>query len=563
MKIRLVDLRISAKIALIMAVMLAITVGASAISLQSVGVIEETEAWTVHTHEVLSEIDRMITAMINRETGLRGYLIAADPAFLGPDQAGRKTFAEAWEAARSLTRGNAAQQARLTELKGVAEEWGRTVADREIALMQDPATREEARRLASSGIGRAFMDDLRAKAAELAKTERDLLRTRADASMEAIASSRSASYAGLGAMVLTAIGGLILLQLGIARPIRAITGTMTRLAADDLSVAVPGVGRRDEVGAMADAVQVFRDKLTRAQVLESEAAEARAAVETQRKAAMLELADRFEASVGGVVRAVAAAATQLQSTAASMSAAATQTAQQSVTVASAAEQAASNVGTVAAAAEQLGTSVSEIGRQVQGSAGFATAAVAEADKSADLMQTLRAGAARIGDVVSLISGIAAQTNLLALNATIEAARAGEAGRGFAVVAMEVKDLASQTAKATEDVARQVGEIRSWTGDASDAIAVVVSRISEISVLAGGIAAAVEEQGAATQEIVRNVGQAAQGTGEVTNNIVGVAHAAEEAGAAAEQVLGSAAGLSRQAQQLDAEVRRFLESVRAA
>ena len=145
---------------------------------------------------------------------------------------------------------------------------------------------------------------------------------------------------------------------------------------------------------------------------------------------------------------------------------------------------------------------------MHGSAGFATAAVAEAEKSAALMQTLRAGAARIGDVVSLISGIAAQTNLLALNATIEAARAGEAGRGFAVVATEVKELASQTAKATEDVARQIGEIRSWTGDASDAIAVVVSRISEISVLAGGIAAAVEEQGAATQEIVRNFGQAA-------------------------------------------------------
>jgi methyl-accepting chemotaxis protein len=563
MNIRLVDLRISAKIALIMAVMLAITVGASAISLQSVGVIEETEAWTVHTHEVLAEIDRMIAAMVNRETGLRGYLISADPAFLGPEQAGRKTFAEAWEAARSLTRNNAAQQARLTELKGVAEEWSRSVADREIALMQDPATREEARRLASSGIGRTFMDGLRAKAAELRKTEQDLLRTRAVASANAIASSRSASYAGLGAMVLAAVSGLILLQLGIARPIRAITRAMTRLAADDLSVAVPGVGRRDEVGAMADAVQVFRDKLTRAQVLESEAAEARAAVESQRKAAMHELADRFEAAVGGVVRTVAAAATQLQSTAESMSAAATQTAQQSVAVASAAEQAASNVGTVAAAAEQLGTSVSEIGRQVQGSAGFATAAVAEAEKSADLMQTLRAGAARIGDVVSLISGIAAQTNLLALNATIEAARAGEAGRGFAVVATEVKDLASQTAKATEDVARQIGEIQSWTGDASDAIAVVVSRISEISVLAGGIAAAVEEQGAATQEIVRNVGQAAQGTGEVTNNIVGVAHAAEEAGAAAEQVLSSASGLSSQAQRLDAEVRRFLESVRAA
>ena len=563
MTIRLVDLRISTKIALIMAVMLAITVSVSAISLRNIGVIEDSEAWTVHTHEVLSEIDRMIAAMIDRETGLRGYLISADPAFLEPEQIGRKTFAEAWEAARSLTRTNATQQARLTALKGLAEDWSRTIADREIALMQDPATRDEARRIAGSVAGKTAMDGLRAKAAELTQTEQDLLKTRGARSTAAVASSRSASYAGLGSVALAALGGLALLQIGIARPIHAITGTMTRLAADDLSVAVPGVGRRDEVGAMADAVQVFRDKLARNQVLEAEAAEARAAVETQRRAAMHDLADRFEAAVGGVVRAVAAAAAELQSAAESMSAAATQTAQQSVTVASAAEQAAANVGTVAAAAEQLGTSVSEIGRQVQGSAGFATAAVADAEKSATLMQTLRAGAARIGDVVSLIAGIAAQTNLLALNATIEAARAGEAGRGFAVVATEVKDLASQTAKATEEVARQIGEIRSWTGDASDAITVVVSRIGEISVLAGGIAAAVEEQGAATQEIVRNVGQAAQGTGAVTNNIVGVAHAAEEAGAAAEQVLGSAADLSSQAQRLDAEVRRFLTSVRAA
>ena len=563
MTIRWGDLAIGVKIALTMAVMLVITIGVSVVSLRNIDLIDEAEAWTVHTHEVIAEVHRMTTAMIDRETGVRGYLLAGNPGFLEPDRTGQKTFAAAWEAARSLTRNNAAQQARLVQLKDLVEDWSRNVANREITLMQDPATREEARHLASSGIGKAAMDGLRAKAAELTKAEEDLLKARAAASAAAIASSRWASYAGLGSIVLAAVGGLVLLQIGIARPIRAITGTMTRIAADDLSVAVPGAGRRDEVGAMADAVQVFRDKLARAKVLESEAAEARMAGEAHRKAAMLELADRFEAAVGGVVRAVATAATQLQSTAEGMSAAATQTAQQSVTVASAAEQASANVGTVAAAAEQLGTSVSEIGRQVQGSAGFATAAVAEAEKSAALMQTLRTGAARIGDVVSLISGIAAQTNLLALNATIEAARAGEAGRGFAVVATEVKELASQTAKATEDVARQIGEIRSWTGDASDAIAVVVGRISEISVLAGGIAAAVEEQGAATQEIVRNVGQAAQGTDEVTNNIAGVARAAEEAGAAAAEVLGSASGLAGHAQQLDAEVRRFLDTVRAA
>jgi methyl-accepting chemotaxis protein len=563
MGIRLVKLRISMKIALIMAVMLAITVGVSVISLRNVDQIEATEAWTVHTHEVLSEIGRMTTAMIDRETGLRGYLISADPRFLEPDAAGRKTFAAAWDAARDLTMRNAQQQARLAELKVLAEDWSRNVADREIALMKDPATRDEARRLESSGAGKGAMDGLRAKAAELTKAEQDLLKVRTAGSMAAIASSRTASFAGLGLMVFAALAGLALLQLSIARPIHAITGVMTRLAADELSVSVPGVGRGDEIGAMAEAVQVFRDGLARAKDLESKAAEARAALEAQRKVAMREMADGFEAAVGGVVRAVSAAATELQSTAETMSVAAAETARQSTAVASAAEQAASNVNTVAAAAEELGTTVAEIGRQVQSSADFAGAAVAEAGKSADLMQTLRAGAARIGDVIGLISGIAAQTNLLALNATIEAARAGEAGRGFAVVASEVKELAGQTARATEEVAKQIGEIQSWTGDASDAIAVVVGRINEISGQAGGIAAAVEQQGSATQEIVRNVGQAALGTGEVTSSIAGVARAAEGAGAAAAQVLDSASGLSTQARTLDAEMRRFIDSIRAA
>ena len=563
MGVRLADLRISVKIALTMAVMLAITVGVSVISLRNVGQIEEAETSTVHTHEVLSEIGRMTTAMIDRETGLRGYLISADPRFLEPEAAGRATFAAAWAAARDLTARNASQQARLADLKVLAEEWSRTVADREIALMKDPSTRDEARRIESSGTGKAAMDGLRAKAAELTKTEQDLLKIRAAGSTAAIASSRTASFVGLGLMVFAALAGLALLQVSIARPIHAITGTMTRLAADELSVAVPGVGRGDEIGAMADAVQVFRDGLARAKVLESKAAEARDALDAQRKAAMHEMADGFEAAVGGVVRAVSEAATSLQSTAETMSVAATETARQSTAVVSAAEQAASNVNTVAAAAEELGATVAEIGRQVQNSADFADAAVAEAGKSAHLMQTLRAGAARIGDVVGLISGIAAQTNMLALNATIEAARAGEAGRGFAVVASEVKELAGQTARATEEVAKQIGEIQSWTGHASDAIAVVVGRIGEISGQAGGIAAAVEQQGSATQEIVRNVGQAALGTGEVTTSIAGVARAAEGAGAAAAQVLDSASGLSTQARKLDAEMRQFLDSIRAA
>jgi len=232
-------------------------------------------------------------------------------------------------------------------------------------------------------------------------------------------------------------------------------------------------------------------------------------------------------------------------------------------VAAAADQAAANVTTVAAAAEELGSSVEEIGRQVQGSATLSREAVSEAAQTTTFVRDLSEAAQRIGDVVAMISTIAGQTNLLALNATIEAARAGEAGRGFAVVASEVKALATQTAKATEEISGQIALIQTSTGRAVQAIGSITGRIREIDGVATTIAAAVEQQGAATQEIVRNVTQAATGTGEVTSNIAGVAGAAEETGTAAGQVLGAASALSRQSEHLSAEIARFLATVRAA
>ncbi|MBY0250779.1 MAG: methyl-accepting chemotaxis protein, partial [Methylobacterium organophilum] len=225
--------------------------------------------------------------------------------------------------------------------------------------------------------------------------------------------------------------------------------------------------------------------------------------------------------------------------------------------------AAANVNTVAAAAEELGSSVQEIGRQVSGSAELARVAVAEATNTVALVQDLSSAAAKVGDVVALISGIAAQTNLLALNATIEAARAGAAGRGFAVVASEVKALAEQTARATEEITGQIGRIQSSTGQAASAIDGIGRRIREIDGVAASIAAAVEQQGAATQEIVRNVAEAAAGTGAVTGTIASLAQSAEETGTAAAQVLGAATEMSRQSEHLGAEVARFLATVRAA
>jgi ABC-type transporter Mla subunit MlaD len=276
-----------------------------------------------------------------------------------------------------------------------------------------------------------------------------------------------------------------------------------------------------------------------------------------------ELAKNFEQNVGKVVELVGSFSNELQSAAQMMTGSASATADLSATVLSAAEHAAANVSMVAAAAEELGSSVQEIGRQVTGSAGLAQAAVGEADQTAMLVGALRQTSARIGDMVGLISSIAGQTNLLALNATIEAARAGDAGRGFAVVAAEVKELAKQTAKATDEIASQISEIQGVTDRTVSAIGSITGRIRELNDVTASIAAAVEQQGTATQEIVRNVAQASHGTAEVTGNIAGVAEASKETGTAAGQVLSASGALSRQSERLSDEITRFLNTLRAA
>jgi len=366
----------------------------------------------------------------------------------------------------------------------------------------------------------------------------------------------------LGVAIGVAVTVVYLTNRSIVPPIMQMVGAMGRLASGDHAVEIPATEKRDEIGMMAKAVLVFKENMIRAKELAAQEAEA-VKQRMVRANRVNELTDAFDAGISSVLRSVASASTELQATASRMTATAEETSAQATAVAAATEEASTNVQTVAAASEELASSVSEISRQVTQSASIAQKAVAEADRTNTTVQGLQHDAAAISDVVKLISEIASQTNLLALNATIEAARAGEAGRGFAVVAAEVKNLAEQTAKATDQIGSQVASIQASSSEVVGAIKGIGATIKQMNEIAAAIASAVEEQGSATQEIARNVQQAAAGTSEIASNVTGVRQAAGDTGSAAQQVLSASGDLSKQSDMLRGQVETFLADIKAA
>jgi len=355
--------------------------------------------------------------------------------------------------------------------------------------------------------------------------------------------------------------GFLVARYGISKPIGRIVTLLRSLAENDTAVTITDVDRSDEVGAIAKTAQVFKENIERTRRLEAEQEERERQSNERSQQAMNRLADDFESTVKGVVDTVASASNQMESSAQNLSSIAEQTNRQSVAVGAAAEEASINVETVASAAEELSGSITEINRQVTDATQAANSAVEAAKQTNTTVEGLAEAAQRIGEVVKMIQDIAEQTNLLALNATIEAARAGEAGKGFAVVASEVKNLANQTAKATDEIATQITSMQSVTGQTVEAIKDIGATIEQVNEKITGIASAAEQQGAATQEIARNVQNASTGTREVSNNIGDVTQAASETGALATQALSASGELSRQATVLSQEVDAFIGKVR--
>jgi len=541
---------------------------------------QKNEAWVTHTYKVIQTANSIVASAVDMETGMRGYLLAGKEGFLAPYKGGSKAFHDRVVGLRETVSDNAAQVKLLQETEQTISNWQKNVTEPAIDLRRNignAKTMDDMADLIGEARGKQYFDKFRQIMADFTGEEVDLMEVRKAANETTV--SNTFILIGICIAGALAIGLVLAVLIGnaIANPIRHMTQTMQRLADGDNSVEIVGAERQDEIGDMADTVEVFKqnaieterlrgeqeESRKQAEVLRGEQEEAKKKAEEDRRTDMLNLADGFEGNVKGVVDLVSSASTEMESTAQSMTATAEDAQSKTSQVATASEQASANVQTVASAAEELTASIGEISRRVSHSAEISSKAVEAAENTNQTIRDLAEAAQKIGEVVDLINDIANQTNLLALNATIEAARAGDAGKGFAVVASEVKNLASQTAQATEDIGAQISGIQETTQEAVSAIEGIGATILEMNEIATTIASAVEEQGAATSEISRNVQEAASGTQLVNSNISSVSVASAETGQSAGEVLSAAQELSKQSETLRSEVDKFLAEVRSA
>lgn len=436
-------------------------------------------------------------------------------------------------------------------------------ADRSVAVLRDLVAASDAQGLDRFVIGELYgaVDPVTEKLGELVDLQLRVAGEEFERAEQVFGTSQWLQMVLIAVGLIAIVAGAVIVLAGVIRPIGAMTDAMTRIARHDLDVVIPG-SRQDEIGAMAAALEIFRENLATAGRLEAERRTSRERRE-KRQQEIERLIAGFDGSAAAAIGTLSSASLVLQQTAQSMAASAEETQRQATAVAAASSEASANVQSVASAAGQLAGSIDEIGRQVSESAQIAGAAAKEAVHANTQIQDLTVAVQKIGDVVKLINDIAGQTNLLALNATIEAARAGEAGKGFAVVASEVKSLANQTAQATGDIAQQVQGVQNATGAAVAAIANISAIVDRVSRLSSSIAAAVAEQEAATRDVACNVGDASKGAADVASNIIGITVAARESGKASALMLDGAVDVGRQGDAMRAESDRFFAAIRVA
>ena len=577
------NLPISIKMLMTFVVILVISLALNIVSFLSTNTQEDATKWTVHTYEVLSAVDEVVASMVNQETGVRGYLLAGDETFLEPQRAGAQQFEAAFKKAKSLTSDNPVQQARFDELLELVKGWQTDIAGKEIALMGNPATVDQARAMEIGGAGKSYMDAIRAKAAQIAEEEAALLDSRTEASVNAAARTRAVLIVGLIAMIGVVFASMLAMNALITKPIRRITDSMSTLADGDLSVDVPFAERRDEVGLMAGAVEVFRQNGLKARSLEAEANSTRETMESnrraeqeriEREAAQLQIATsalgeslkrlaggdltcRIETSFAqeyeglrsdfnATVEQLRAIVTSLNNAVASMESGTQEISAGSTDLSQRTERQAAALEETASALEQITANVGSSSKLTQEARGVAQAANKSAVESAEVvsraetaMASIEHGSQEISKIIGVIDEIAFQTNLLALNAGVEAARAGEAGKGFAVVAQEVRELAQRSAEAAKEIK---GLILESTGNVEDGVKLVrdagnaLNSISEFITQINGqmnqIASSANEQATGLSEINQAINEmdrtTQQNAAMVEESTAAVASLADEA-----------------------------------
>jgi len=532
----------------------------------SVRNIIETSDWVNHTYNVIGEANEIVASAVNMETGMRGFLLAGEDAFLEPYSGGETAVYAGIASLQATVSDNPGQVARLGDVETVLRDWQANITEPMIAMRRNvgtTVTMDDVAALVGEARGKEYFDRFRGLMADFIAEEQALM----DVRKEANVATASNTYTLLwGGVAIGALIGLLIAWLtgrNIAKPLVAMTNTMRRLADGDNSVDIPGSGRGDEIGQMASAVDVFKTNAIENEKLQAEQAALEEQASDQKRQAQMQMADDLESKVKTIVQSIASTAAEMQTTAQSMANIAATANEQSTQVAGSTEEASMNVQTVAASSEELTASIGEISRSIARSREVTENAQETTTKATVTIENLSEMAQRVGNVVNMINEIAEQTNLLALNATIEAARAGEAGKGFAVVASEVKSLASQTAKATDEISEQMAAIQDATGQSVGAIGEINTVIQELGETAISIANAVEQQEQATQEISSNAQEASSGTQTVSQSIVSVQDAVTETGTAANQVLGRASELSEQSTALDEQIDAFLQEIRAA